>query len=94
MDQRTDLGGTSVGDGYDLDEASGIDRLGLRGREQRGNIDVPLGHQPQQRLGRDDRPREDEGPFLALDIGIIALRRKVEGEKHRPNDQKRPDVGM
>lgn len=94
VDQRADLGGASVGNGDNFNEASGIDRLGSGRGEQGVEIDVPLGHQPQQRLRRDDGPRPDEGPFLALDVGIITLRREIEGEEDRPNDQEWPHVRM
>ena len=93
-DQRADLGGAGVGDGNDLDEMSGIDGLGLGGGEQGVNVNIPLGHQPQQRLGSNDGPREHEGPFLALNVGIISLGREIEAEKHGPDNQKRPDVGV
>lgn len=94
MDQRAYLGRTGIGNGDYFDKAGGVDGSGRGSGEQGVDVDVPFGHQPQQRLGRDNGPREHEGPFLALNIGVIALRRQVESEEGRPDNQERPNVCM
>jgi len=94
MDQGTDFSNSGIGDWNNFNQTSGINGLGPDSGEKRFDINVPLGHQPQEGLERDDGPRPNEGPLLALDVGIIALLGQVEGEKDRPNDQKWQNIGM
>jgi hypothetical protein len=94
VNQSANLGGTGVGDGDDFDQAGGINGVGPSGGKQSADVDIPFCHQPKQRLDGDDRPRKDEGPFLALDVGVIALRGEIKSEEGGPDNQERPDVGM
>lgn len=49
-----DFCGAGVRNGDDLNQTSGIDRFGFGRGEERIDVDIPLCHQPQQRLHRYD----------------------------------------
>lgn len=42
----------------------------------------------------EDTAGEDEGPFLTLNVLVVAFLREVEAEEDGPEDGKGPDVGM
>ena len=94
MNNATDLRGAGIGHRNDLDQLRAIDRLRFRSGKQGIDIDTPFRHQPQQNLNTKDGPKIDVGPFWALDVGVVELRREVNRREERPNDNERPNIGV
>lgn len=94
MDQGTDLGRTGIGNGVDLDELGIVDGFGARGGEAGGEVDTPVGREPEEGLDGDDEGTPDKGPLLATEVLVVELRGQVVAEKDGPDKGKGPDVGV
>jgi hypothetical protein len=84
----------SICNGKNLDQLGILDfRCRSRG-EERLQVHVPVGAQPDQTLRRDDRSTPNERPFLTTNMLAIQIFRDVVSEEDGPDDRKRPDIGM
>ena len=63
----------SVLDGNDLDQRSRLDRARRPRSEQGVHVNAPFGDEPCQRLQREYGAGVHEGPFLAIDVLIVAI---------------------
>lgn len=93
-DDLTDLGRSGICNWQDLDQLGVLHSLGGGRREQRFQVDVPVGAEPNQTLYSDYCAAPDKGPFLASNMLIVQLLGKVVSEEDGPNDHKRPDISV
>lgn len=89
-----DLGGSSVGDGNNLDQFGILDLVDLGRLEASLDVDAPVGAEPEESLNREDGAREDEGPLLTTNVGVVEFLIEIVTEEDRPDDRKGPEVGM
>jgi hypothetical protein len=76
----------------DLDQLRGLDVVGAHSSEDCSDVDVPESSEPDQALEGEDGAAEDKGPFLTVDVLIVALLREVDGEEGRPDAEEGPDI--
>ena len=91
---RADLRTPRILHRYHLNQPSFSYTFRLRRGEQGADVDVPEGSEPDQGLEGEDGAGEDEGPFLAVDVAVVAGLVEVDGEEEGPDDDEGPDVGV
>ena len=89
-----DLSSTGVCIRNDLDQLRGLDIVCAHSSEDCSDVDVPESSEPDQALDGEDGAAENEGPFLTVDVLIVALLREVDGEEGGPDTEEGPDVVM
>ena len=77
-----------------LDQLGGLDIVGAHSCEKSSDVDIPESSEPDQALESEDGAAEDEGPFLAVDVLVVAFLREVDGEEGWPDAEEGPDVVM
>jgi hypothetical protein len=82
--QLANLGGARVRNGLHLDELR-APHVGGRGRGEGAlEVNVPLGHEPEEGLEGEDAGHPHERPFRRLDVRLVARGRQVDGGEGGP----------
>lgn len=89
-----DFARPGVSDGQDLYQLRFLDILDAISRKARGDIDAPVGAQPDERLNGNDGAAPDKGPFLRTDVLLIQFVAEIVAEEDGPGDGKRPDISV
>lgn len=92
--ELADLGGPRVRDGDNLDQLGILDLLGLGGREQRLEVDAPVGAQPGEGLQSGDGAAPHVGPLGRADVLLVERGRQVVAQEDGPEDGEGPHVGV
>ena len=82
--QWHNLSGAGILDRLDFDKRCRTHVAGRGGGECALEVNVPVRHEPEQRLEGGDAGNPHKSPFRRLNVLLVALRRKVYGGEGRP----------